>query len=321
MSKTIKSDQTDTAGVYADLSNLLHCRLLAKDLTLSKQRKILNSQAGLHTSRFRGRGIDFSEVRAYQSGDDMRSIDWRVTARTGKPHTKLYAEERERPTLIILDQSQSMFFGSKQAFKSVRAAQAAALLAWAALARGDRVGGIIFSDYEQSEIRPRRNHRNVLQFIDKIIFFNRNLNNEVMQTSVVDGENRLSESLNHARRTTKPGSELFIISDFLSFNDDCRQHLFKLSRHNDVVCINSYDALERELPKPGLYTVTDGQQKTTFDLLDQKTRHLYRESFERRVDQLSTELEKMKIPLVQMATDQSPLQALQSGLGIRGRCR
>jgi uncharacterized protein (DUF58 family) len=307
--------------VYAGLSDLLHCRLLAKDLTLSRQRKILNSQAGLHTSRFRGRGIDFSEVRAYQSGDDMRSIDWRVTARTGKPHTKLYTEERERPTLIILDQSHSMFFGSQQAFKSVRAAQAAALLGWAALARGDRVGGIIFSDQEQGEIRPRRNHRNILHLIDRIIFFNHALGKAEVKSTTSISQNRLSESLNHARRTTKPGSELFIISDFLSFNDDCRQHLFKLSRHNDVVCINSYDTLERDLPKPGLYTVTDGHQKTTFDLLDQKTRSLYHELFEHRIDQLRTELEQMKIPLVQMANDQPPLQALQAGLGIRGRYR
>ena len=316
------SDKLETSGVYASLQNLLHMRLLAKELNLSKQRKILSSQTGTHASKFRGRGIDFSEVRAYQSGDDIRSIDWRVTARTGKPHTKLYSEERERPTLIILDQTQSMFFGSQTAFKSVLAAQAAALLSWAVLNRGDRIGGIVFSDIELNETRPRRSHHSVLQFIENILTFNHRLNkNNSPSTQTTEGsasgKNRLAESLLHARRTTKPGSELFIISDFLEFDEACRQHLFQLSRHNDLVCIWTYDYLETELPQTGIYNVSNGQQTTTLDLFDKNIRERYQIAFKERIDLLQTQLEQMKIPLLKMATNQPPLETLQRGLGIR----
>ncbi len=313
------NQQANAQGVYADLHDLLRCRLLARELNLSKQRKILASQAGAHVSRFRGRGVDFSEVRAYQSGDDIRSIDWRVTARTGKPHTKLYSEERERPALVILDQSRSMFFGSHEAFKSVRAAQAAALLSWAALSRGDRVGGIVFSDNKQNEIRPRRSHHNVLHLIETVLSFNHALNRNTGRTDASSDINMLSVSLNHARRTTRPGSELFIISDFMGFDDTSRQHLYQLSRHNDLVCIKVFDRLEAHPPKPGLYTLTDGEQKTTFNLFDKQTRSNYEKLFKRRTRQLRDQLEQMKIPLVPLATDQLPLRALQTGLGIRGR--
>lgn len=315
------NQQVKAQGVYADLHDLLRCRLLARELNLNKQRKILGPQAGLHTSSFRGRGVDFSEVRAYQHGDDIRSIDWRVTARTGKPHTKLYSEERERPALVLLDQSRSMYFGSREAFKSVRAAQCAALLSWAALARGDRVGGIVFSESNRSEIRPRRSHHNVLQLIENIISFNHALSRHVNNTSTRKNQNALTESLNHARRITKPGSELFIISDFISFDESARQHLYQLSRHNDLVCIRVYDELEMHPPGPGLYTVTDGNHRMTFNLFDKKTRDNYEKLIRQRTEQLNEHLEQMKIPLVPMATNQLPLQTLQTGLGIRGRVR
>ena len=167
---TVKAVDQDTA--YATLPALLGQRLMANSLSLSKQRKLLASQAGLHTSKFRGRGIDFAEVRAYQPGDDIRTIDWRVTARTGKAHTKLYAEERERPVIVMVDQRQTMFFGSRTMFKSTMAAHCAALLAWATLQRGDRLGGIAFTDTNQAEVRARRSAHTVLHFLECTLEFN-----------------------------------------------------------------------------------------------------------------------------------------------------
>lgn len=301
------------AGVYASLQDLLRCRLLAKDLKLAEQRKILSLQSGLHNSKFRGRGIDFAEVRAYQAGDDIRTIDWRVTARTGRPHTKLYTEERERPALVIVDQSQSMFFGSKVAFKSTVAAQAAALLSWSALARGDRIGGIIFSDDQQQDIRPRRSHHTVLQLIEKILEYNHALSAQ----NIPAGRVTLSSSLKHARRTLKPGSELFIISDFQDFDETSQRHLYQLSQHNDIVCILVYDALEMELPPPGQYAITNGADRTQVDLVSKRLRESYRYAFRRQIEQLQNKLDQLKIPLLKLRTQDDVLRTLMTGLGIR----
>jgi len=303
-------------SAYISLASLLRCRLHAKDLNLSRQRKILSHQSGLHISKFRGRGVDFSEVRAYQQGDDIRSIDWRVTARTGKPHTKLYAEERERPALVILDQSDSMFFGSRVAFKSVIAAQAAALLAWATLQRGDRSGGIIFSDTELRDIKPRRSRHAVLEILEQTIRFNHTLNshNRQQQSSEMV---TFSDALQHARRITKPGSELFLVSDFQNFDSTAQQHLFQLAQHNDVVCVMIQDPMEAELPKPGLYNISDGQQRTQVDLADKTLRTDYQHSYQQQLQALQQNFDQLKIPLLQINTDDDPLRALQLGLGIR----
>jgi len=306
-------------AAYVSLASLLRCRLLAKDLNLSGQRKILSQQAGLHVSKFRGRGVDFSEVRAYQQGDDIRSIDWRVTARTGKAHTKLYAEERERPALVILDQCDSMFFGSRVAFKSVIAAQAAALLAWATLQRGDRSGGILFSDSQLRDIKPRRSRHAVLEFLEQVVSFNHSLNRSLLKEH--SQSNSLTNSLQHARRITKPGSELFIISDFKSFDDTAQRHLFQLAQHNDVVCVMIHDPMEAELPVPGWYNISDGQQRTQIDLADKALRDRYQQTYQQHLSELQQQFDQLKIPLLQISTEQDPLRALQRGLGLGPRSK
>ncbi|HEY6130551.1 MAG TPA: DUF58 domain-containing protein, partial [Halioglobus sp.] len=143
-------------GAYVQLNELIALRFPAQQIKLGRRKRALNSLAGPIKSNFRGRGIDFEEVRSYQPGDDIRTIDWRVTARTGSAHTKLFREERERPVMVVIDQRGSMFFGSTHCFKSVLAAQLASLLAWSALHGGDRVGGLVFNDEGHQEIRPRR---------------------------------------------------------------------------------------------------------------------------------------------------------------------
>jgi len=304
---TPSSDQA-----YASLKGLLQCRLLANRLNLAKQRKILSTQSGGQLSKFIGRGIDFSEVRAYQAGDDVRSIDWRVTARTGKPHTKLYAEERERPALVIADQSQSMFFGSQSRFKSVLCAHTAALLAWSILGRGDRLGGIIFSDSEQVDIRPRRSQHTVLKFIQTLLAFNEALN----ANSHPDKTFSLANSLEQTRRILKPGSELFIVSDLSQFDDESEQHLFQLARHNDIVVIMIYDRLEAQLPPPGYYAVSDGNNTYHAQLYNRSLQGVWQGIFQEKLEQLQTRLARLKIPLVKIRTDDDLLTSLQSGFGI-----
>lgn len=301
----------DTA--YASLKGLLQCRLLANQLNLSQKYRNFSLQSGPISSKFRGRGVGFSEVRAYQAGDDIRSIDWRVTARTRKTHTKLYIEERERPAIIIADQSQPMFFGSQTCFKSVLCAYTATLLAWSILARGDRIGGIVFSDTNQLNIRPRRSHHTVLKLIETLLAFNNKLNaNDNNQPQLFN----LSKSLEQARRIIKPGSEMFIISDFNQFDEEAEKHLFQLAKHNDIVSIMIYDRLEEQLPPPGNYAISDGKNSYQAELYNSSLQQTWHELFQAKQEKLQHCFNKLKIPFIKIRTDQNLLACIQSGLGI-----
>ncbi|HAN54646.1 MAG TPA: DUF58 domain-containing protein, partial [Pseudomonas sp.] len=161
-------------GVRVSLSELIDIRHRVREVPLFSTPHRRSPLVGLHHSKLRGRGVDFDQVRVYQAGDDVRTIDWRVTARTQEPHTKLFHEERERPIYIVVEQSPRLFFGSGRQFKSVLAAQAAGLIGWAALSHNDRVGGLVFGS-EQQEIKPRRSKQSLLQLLDRITRANRQL--------------------------------------------------------------------------------------------------------------------------------------------------
>ena len=218
-------------GVYVSIEDLVSMRYGTTGINLLAHKKALVSMTGGHASAFRGRGIDFSEVRIYQPGDDVRNIDWRVTARTNKPHTKLYQEERERPVYLVVDQSQSMFFGSKKSFKSVTAAKAAANLAWGALENGDRVGGFIFSDEDHHELRPKEGKRGIQHFFKTLVNFNHALNAQDPIPSTT--RRTLTNALVGLNQVVRPSSLVFLISDFRSFDDIALQHLavMKWLRH------------------------------------------------------------------------------------------
>jgi len=314
-SSPISPTQPDQA--YVSLSSLIGYRQQARQLKLSAQRKVLSSQSGQHGSRFRGRGIDFSEVRSYQPGDDIRSIDWRVSARTDTLHTKVFTEERERPCLILLDQSESLFFGSHVQFKSVSACHCAALLAWAALERGDRVGGLVFNREGHREVRPRRGHASLLSLLKLIEEMNHHLGADQLEAQ----QEIFSQALEQLNRTLKPGSEIFIISDFMTLNEDCHSLLFDMSRHNDVVAIQVYDPMERNLPPPGHYAVSDGAHHMQMNLATKAFRTLYLQRMEQHQQELERLLTQLRIPLIQLSTYEEPLSVLQLGLGIQQRKR
>jgi uncharacterized protein (DUF58 family) len=302
-------------GAYTDIRELIRLRHASKELELPTSNRALNPMSGLLTSKFRGRGIDFAEVRAYQPGDDIRTIDWRVTARTQIPHTKLFQEEKERPVLILVDQSHSMFFGSKIVFKSVVAAEAAAVIAWTALDRGDRVGGIVFSETLHREVRPRRNKHSVLRLLNEVNDFNKRLGKEF------DGNpgNYLTEALRNVRRVAKHGSAIFIISDFANFNDEAQLHLGQLARHNDIVGIHVSDQLERELPRPDFYTITDGKSRARINTASKKNRDAYQQGFCENLAVVKSEFLKHKAILLELQTEQMIGDALLKAIGRSAR--
>jgi uncharacterized protein (DUF58 family) len=303
-------------GVQAPIRSLIELRLLAPLINLQKQRKVLNELSGSHTSSIRGRGGDFSEVRGYQPGDYNRSMDWRVTARTGDPHIKVYQEERERPVHILCDLRNNMFFGSKVRFKSLQAAQVSGILAWAALAHGDRVGGLILSEAEICDLKPKSHKKGVLHFLQKL-----QSHSTPPKQAGIESQTGLVDAIKHLRRTTKPGSAIFIISDFQAFDESCEQQLYQLNRHNDITAINIFDTLEAQLPPAGLYQVSNGQQRIALNSQGKKDRQNYQQAFQARQAYLAKYLLNLGIPLINMSTQDDPINALQKGLGIKGGLR
>jgi len=221
-------------------------------------RAIRAKQSGGFISRFKGRGMEFDETRLYQAGDDIRSIDWRVTARTGKTHTKIFREERERPVFISVDCRTAMDFASRGVFKSVLAKKIAALLAWTACHHGDRIGGQLFFDSHCEEFKPQNGRRAVLHFLNALI----KANTDSSKYAENDLETTLSRLLHHARA----GSLVYLISDFRGLTENAQNYLIKLARHCDVVLLFIFDALEQNLPTTGQYRFSDGENDLTLNI-------------------------------------------------------
>ena len=296
-------------GAYTDLRDLIRLRYAARKVSDPTDNKISNPLAGLLTSKFRGRGIDFAEVRIYQPRDDVRTIDWRVTARTGTPHTRIFQEEKERPVLILTDQSSTMYFGSRVTFKSVLAARAAALIAWAGLERGDRVGGIVFSGQAHREVRPRRSKHSVLRYLNELHDYNHALNRESAKANAVS-ESGFTDALARLRRVARQGSVVFIISDFAGYQDESRRHLQLLARHSEVVGIHISDPLERELPSPDIYSITDGLKRSRINTAGGKNRQVYENNFRRRLAVIQEEFMRVRSPLLTLETNQPLVEGL-----------
>jgi uncharacterized protein (DUF58 family) len=302
-------------GAVITLQQLLIQRHAARTLEYLMHSRSIAGISGLHLSKMRGRGIDFEEFRPYQAGDDIRLIDWRVTARTGRPFTKVFREERERPVIIAVDQTQNMYFGSQIAFKSVVAAQAAAVFCWLAIDNGDRVGGLVYSDNSSALVRPKRSRRSALHLLNQVFLYNQRLQQAkaLEQQQVIDPDFKpgLASALGQIRRITKPGSTLYVISDFMTLDAKALQYLNQLARHNNVVCCLVYDALEETLPVPGIYSITDGSHKGAINTHNSKARARYREHFKERMQYLEGELDKLQIRLVKMRTNQLVVEQIR----------
>ncbi len=229
---------------------------------------------GQYLSRFKGRGMEFEEARPYQQGDDIRNMDWRVTARTNKPHSKVFREERERPVLVWVDFRSSMFFGSRTRFKSVQAARLAALLAWQAMQQGDRLGALVFRESKHLEIRPGRGKRSVLQLIRRLSEFSQQADSTASQD-----QSAFAHALTRLVQVTRPGSLLYLISDFRAASGSMQAGLSRLCAHNEVVLLQVYDPLEKRLPEAGRFRVTDGSDEVEFNASSPEMRRHYAHRF------------------------------------------
>ncbi|MBG7601870.1 MAG: DUF58 domain-containing protein [Gammaproteobacteria bacterium] len=301
--------------VSVSLQSLI--RLGGKAQHLTSPRSIIRaSLQGLHLSPFKGRGMDFAETRPYEDGDDVRNLDWRVTARSGKLHTKLFQEERERPVLLCVDLQPPMFFATRGVFKSVIAAQAAALLAWNAWKAGDRVGGLIFDGETIHEVRPLRNRSRLLHLLKMIS--EATLHHPRVQTPQA-GTQQLSEALSNLRRVVTPGSRIFLLSDFHGIDAVVRKQLAVLARRSDLYLLMISDPMEQQFPAAGQWRVTDSKRFLQLDFSRKKARIDYQEQSASRVEKLQQLAHKHHFSLIRLSTQDDIFLTLQQHLAERNR--
>lgn len=293
-------------GVRVSLSELIEMRHRVREVQLFSTPSQRSPLIGLHHSKLRGRGVDFDQVRVYQAGDDVRSIDWRVTARTQEPHTKLFHEERERPIFILVEQSRRLFFGSGLMFKSVLAAQAAALIGWAALEHNDRVGGLVFGDNEHYEIKPRRSKQSLLQLLNRLVRVNQSLHTEIPADRDAFGT-----ALRRAREVLRPGSLVIVLCDERALSDAAEQQLSLLSRHSDLLLLPLSDPLDRALPAAGLLRFAERGAQLELDTLNPELRRAYRQQGEDRSARWELLAQKLRVLLMPLSTQAELVEQLR----------
>ena len=270
-------------------------------------------QSGDYQSSFKGRGMEYDESRLYQQGDDIRNIDWRVTARTGKPHTKLFCEERERPVHIWVDLRSPMFFATRGRFKAVCAAELASMFAWIAINQNDRVGGMVFSDETDHELKPQRGKSAALRMINYMV----SAPGWQAGTARPATQNYELTSLLALRRLVRPGSLVIMLSDFRGFDDKAKKHLFGLRQHNEIIMVHIYDELEAMLPPAGYYRLSDGEQELDIDTGDKKLVEQHRQRFQSRRDSLLALARSSNVNLLTCRTDNDPARVIREGLRRR----
>jgi len=301
--------------IFVTAKSLIKLRHAAQNLPL-KVAKVKALQTGEYYSPFKGRGMEFDEVRLYQPGDDIRTIDWRVTARSGTPHTKLFREERERSVILWVDFRQPMYFATRGAFKSVTAAKAAALFAWSAEHQGDRLGGLLFSEHQHQELRPQRSTLALTHILQKLAENTSRPPSSFSNDESIPEERTLNEALGRLRRVARPGSMILLISDFRGLDDTAESHLFQLARHNDVMLVYIYDPLEAQLPPAGYYRVSDARFTKSIDTSDARVRREYLRRHEEHMQRINRIARCNHIYFLPLCTADDLLATLQKGLGI-----
>ncbi len=253
----------EAAGVRVTTQQLVALEGRARDLAFVQKARSHQQLAGRMQSTLRGRGLIFEELREYLPGDDIRSIDWRVTARTSKPVVRVYGEEKERPALLLVDQRINMFFGSRRSMKSVTAAECAMLCAWRILGSGDRVGGFVFGDDGMDEVKPHRSRNAVIALADRIAGRNAALSASYSGSA---SAGLLNEALRRTASLAHHDHLIILVSDLNGHDDTTRHMLLRLSQSNEVICLLVYDPFLLQLPKAGNIVVSGGSLQAELSL-------------------------------------------------------
>jgi uncharacterized protein (DUF58 family) len=279
-------------AVRVALDELIALGALAHGASLARSKRSLALRSGGNASRWRGRGVDFRESRIYQPGDEIRHMDWRVTARSGKPHTKLFEEEREQGLLLALDLNPGMRFGTRVRFKSVQAARAAALLAWMAAGAGDRVGALGFGGGINGEVKPAGGRRGVLNTLRAMRDWD--------ASADASSQEPLSRALTRVRRLLLPGMRLVLLSDGFSADAEAAQRLPQLAARHEISLVLLRDALELAAPPPGRYALHLGATRRIMDFSDPRVRSGWTDRFAASREQLLSLCKKLGVRVIEL---------------------
>ena len=302
-------------GVYANLDDLIRVRFKARDFSFMPRQPVTSILSGRYASRLRGRGLNFEEMRRYLPGDDVRAMDWRVTARTRQPHVRIYTEEKDRSVLLLVDQRINMFFGSRDRMKSVTAAELTALGAWRALDVGDRVGAVVFNDTQVTDIQPQRSQKTVMSILGTVVKMNQRLR---VGSDIEPNPGMLNEALRKAVRLAPHDVLVVIISDFFGVDAQTERLAASLAAHNDVLGLLVHDPL-RLNPHGHSISVSDGNLQMQMDLANKKVREKLAEDYRLEQERITHFLKKLSAPLLLVSNEGDVVKQVRRLLGVPGR--
>jgi uncharacterized protein (DUF58 family) len=305
-------DADSIGTVYVTADHLARLEHRIAGLSLHARQPHTSVLSGRHAARVRGRGLDFAELRGYVAGDDIRTIDWKASLRSGRATVRSYTEERDRPLLTIVDQRMAMFFGSRRAFKSVIAAELCALAAWMAFHAGDRVGAIVFDDTQRHFLRPLRSRTQMQLLFNLTARLNTALHAENL---VPAGHTQLNSALEAALNVAGHDHLVLILSDFAGADERSLQLLRELRAHNDVVGALIVDPLAERLPTDGRLVVSGGELQIEMDFGRSTMREPMAALFADHLRHVAELLRRSGIPLLLFDTEQETVAQLRHQLG------
>jgi len=298
--------------IHVSLAQLRGLEGAARGLSFLPRQPAASVLNGRHASRLRGRGLNFEEMRDYLPGDDIRSIDWKATARTGSPHVRVFTEERDRPALLVVDQRMSMFFGSRLNMKSVTAAEAASIAAFRILGVGDRVGGIVFGDHDLREITPHRSRRTVYALLESIVEMNASLHADHAATSA-DGV--LDDVLKRVARIAHHDHLVIVFSDFDGIDELTHMHLSGIAAHNDVILMLVHDPMAQEMDANARLVIGDSQMQAEIDLQSESIIEAVGGFSRQRLQQIYDWQQSIRLSVLPLSAGEETLPQIRSLMG------
>lgn len=305
-------DARKSSGVYANLDDLIRIQFKARDFSFLPQQPVASVLSGRYASRLRGRGLNFEELRRYLPGDDIRTMDWKVTARTRSPHVRVFTEEKDRSVLLIVDQRINMFFGTRNKLKSVTAAELAALGAWRAVHVGDRVGAVVLNDSDLVEVRPQRSQKAVMSILGAVLNMNHALSAEC---EVEPSAGMLNRALETALQLIAHDTLVVVISDFFGADEETERLTSRMSEHNDVLALLVHDPIRLQPPARAL-TVSDGSLQMEIDFADKRVREQIVDDYGNEQDRITHFLRKLAAPLLMISNEGDVVDQVRRLLGV-----
>jgi uncharacterized protein (DUF58 family) len=312
MASSTQNTQLDPR-IYCSFKDLKLFQSRARKVNFLPKQKSKSVLSGQHQSRIRGRGLSFEELRNYRVGDDIRTIDWRVTARTGKPHVRVYAEEKDRSALLIIDQRINMFFGSQLNMKSVTAAQAAVICAYRILAQGDRVGAVLFNDEKIQSFKPSKKPQALEKLVKSISDYNQALN---CNRHIAKQTRHLNEPLERATHLVSHDQLIIVISDFDTVDEQTERQLSQMAAHNDVILYLVRDPIVETLPDDLKLAISNGEKQLNLDTSRAEIKQGLQSAFSEREQKIRNWQNRFGLTVIELSTHEDTLQQFHQAFAI-----